>query len=73
MKSEGNKTNVSEGQHTVSKSTPLYFLIGWSDLYLFPEISSIHTQNKKKKTQEEQTSYCLFYTSFHFLLEYFNV
>ena len=38
-----------KGQHIISKLTPLYFLIGLSDLYLFPEIPSTHTQDKKHK------------------------
>lgn len=71
MKSEGNKTNVSEGQHTVSKSTPLYFLIGWWDLYLFPEISSIQTQNKQKKKHKRNKLPIVF--SIHHFTSFWNI
>lgn len=49
MKSEGNKTNVSERTTYNFKLNTSYFLIGWSDLYLFPEISSTHTHKQTKK------------------------
>ena len=79
MKSEGNKTNVSE-RITYNFKIDTSLLSDWMVRSLpFPRnILHTHTkqykkQNKQKKKQEEQTSYCLFYTSFHFLLEYFNV